>query len=236
MAAAPPLLLTGNATLNQVDLNPKERDIFDRDLLRIAEMVSLERDLSKMLLDDRDAFLVAAAIAKGSIGTNPQFTGLAANGTEIGMQLIRAITVRNPGIAAGGTPVLTWVQQFAASGWTDLFGSATTPVDLSQTGSAGSSPTNTRGRVVLAFGALLDPLIPKAQEYRVHVGQVDYPVQSLAWMPGTNLFYAKLMGMFIIPVDGRFNMRANINPSPGQDAIELLGLTFSTGIYLFSES
>src|SRR5579875_1736997 len=57
-----------------IDLNASEISLFDADLKRLAFQTSLHRDLSSLLLSQRDAFLFAASIAKA------QFKGLAFGG------------------------------------------------------------------------------------------------------------------------------------------------------------
>jgi hypothetical protein len=235
---APPLILTGGISApTEVPFLPEEIAIFDRDLERLAYMASLSADLRNLLLSDRDAFLVAASVAKSTLGTNLTFAGISASSpAQLGMQLIRAITVRNPGITSG-TPVQNWIQSYSSTGWTNIFGSPANPVSLAQTGLGGSSATNLQNKVVLAFGALIDPTpSPKIAEYRFHVGPTDYQVHSISWQPLTNLFYAKLEGMFLITKNQSFYMRGNIQPSTGQDNTQLFGLTFATGDYLTYET
>jgi len=235
--ASPLILLGGVSAPTEVSLTEEETAVFDRDLERLAYMASLQADLRNLLLSDRDAFLVAAGVAKATLGTNLVFTGVSASTpAQLGMQLIRAITVRNPGITSG-TPVQNWIQTYSATGWTNVFGSAATPVSLAQTGLGGSSATNLQNRVVLAFGALINPTpSPKIAEYRFHINNVDYQVHSISWQPLTNLFYAKLEGLFLITKNGSFYMRGNIQPSTGQDNTQLFGLTFATGDYLPQET
>jgi hypothetical protein len=235
---APPLILTGGISApSETPFLPEEIAIFDRDLERLAYMASLSADLRNLLLSDRDAFLVAAQVAKSTLGTNLVFAGISASSpAQLGMQLIRAITVRNPGITSG-TPVQNWIQSYSSTGWTNIFGSPATPVSLAQTGLGGSSATNLQNKVVLAFGALIDPTpSPKIAEYRFHVGATDYQVHSISWQPLTNLFYAKLEGMFLVTKNQSFYMRGNIQPSTGQDNTQLFGLTFATGDYLTYET
>lgn len=242
-AVAPPLIMSGNASYQQYALTPGEEAIFYRDLSRMAQMYAFQRDLADLLLDDAETFESIAGIAKGSIGTNPTFNGLNAQGNEIGMQKIRAITVQNPGIAPGGTPVLDWVRTYVNTGWTDLmspavpfFGEATNKIDLSQSGTGGSSATNTRGRVVLAINALLNTATsPKPSEVKITIGSLSYPVFNIDWEPATNIFFARLPGVILIPVDGNFYINADIQPATGEDATQLFGLAFATGNYLSAE-
>jgi len=238
MAEAPPLILTGGQTsLNQMELTADELAIFNRDIRRIAEIYSLSANLQELLLQDRDAYLVAAKVAKAAFG-GLKFAGLSAAGSaQFGFQLIRAVTIMNPGITSG-TPVLTWSRIFTSTGWQNIFGSPTNPVSLAQTGLGGVSATNLNKRVVLAFGALLETApSPPLAEYRFHVGNTDYPVQAVTWLPATNIFYAKLMGVFLIGTNGSFYMRGNIQPSANvQSNLQLFGLTFATGDYLAAET
>lgn len=241
--AAPPLVMSGNTQYPQIAPTPTELAIFYRDLERMATMYSLQRDLTQLLFDDAETYASIVGIAKGSIGTNPIFSGLTAQGGEIGMQLIRAITVENPGITAGQTPVQNWVKNYTFTGWSDLqtppatvFGSPTNKIDLSQFGTGGSSATNTNGRVLLAFGALLNTApSPKISEIKITIGSLSYPIYNIDWEPAGDLFYAKLPGVVLIPVNQNFYISANINPSPGLDATQLFGLTFATGTYLSLE-
>ncbi|MBF6555568.1 MAG: hypothetical protein IVW52_05250 [Acidimicrobiales bacterium] len=234
-------LVTGNAKISSVDLDPTEIATFKRDLSRIATITSLERDLYELLMDDADALQAVAALAKGSIGTNPHFSGLLASGNEIGMSLIRPATVLSNNTvnnSANVAPVYNWVHTYTASGWTDVFGSAASPIDLSSTGIATFPVTNTQNRVMVAVIALLNTSpAPQLSEVKFSVDNVVYPVQPIAWLPSTDLFYAKLQGIFVITVNDHFYMRGNVQPSStgGQDATQLFGLTFATGTYLTYE-
>lgn len=237
----PTKVVNGNSTIVPVPLTPAEQAVFKRDVSRLGAMFALERPLYHLLLDDMDALMEIAGLAKASIGTNPVFGGTLASGGEIGMQLIRAATVlsaNKQNNSAQTAAVYDWVQTYSASGWTDVFGSATNPVDLSSTGISGVSVSNLQNRVLLAVVALLDPTpSPQLQEIRFHVQNVDYPVEVIAWEQATDLYYAKLQGIYMIPVNGRFYMRGNVQPSTtgGQDQTELFGLTFATGDYLTYE-
>ena len=234
---APPLVLSGNTQYPQIKPSPDEFSIFYRDFVRMSTIYSLQRDLSELLFSDADTYASIVGIAKGSIGTNPVFRGVVAQGGEIGFQLIRAITVENPGIASGGTPVQNWIKTYTATGWQGIFGSATSKIDLSQFGTGGSSATNTNGRVMLAFGALLNPVTsPKVSEIQITVGSLTYPIWNIDWEPAGDLFYAKLPGVVLVPVNQNFYINGNIQPSTGQDATQLFGLTFATGTYLGLES
>lgn len=234
-------VVNGNSQIASIPLNANEQAIFKRDLARIGSIEALEDPLYRLLMSDADALMGIAALAKGSIGTNPVFSGLLASGNEIGMQLIRAPTVlsnntvNNPALAA---PVYSWVQTFAASGWANVFGSSSSFVDLSSTGIAGYPVTNTQNRAMVAIIALLDPTpAPQLQEIRFHIQNVDYPVEPIAWETATDVYFARLQGIYLIPVNGRFYMRGNVQPSTtgGIDQTQLFGLTLGTGDYLTYE-
>ncbi len=234
-------IINGNSKIASIPLTGSEQAIFKRDLARIGSIYALQRPLYDLLMSDADALMSLASLAKGSIGTNPTFTGLLASGNEIGMQLIRSATVLSNNTqnnSAKAAPVYSWVQTYTASGWTNVFGSAASYVDLSSTGIATYSVTNTQNIVMLAVIALLNPIpSPQLQEVRWHVQNVDYPVEPIAWQQATDLYYAKLQGIYTIPVNGRFYMRGNVQPSTtgGIDQTELFGLAFSTGNYLSYE-
>jgi len=230
-----PTLWTGGAQYSAAALTADEQAIFYRDFARLAAMYTQAQEVSELLANDVDRYLLAAQTAKASIGTNPHFNGVSAAGNEVGMQLIRAVTVLSAPAAA---EILNWQQNYVAAGWTNVFGINTgTFVDLSFQGVAGFPATNLNNRTLLAFGGLIDPITsPRIGEYRFHVGPKDYGVQSVAWEPASTLFYARLGGFVIIPVNGRFYMRGNIQPAGGNDATQILGLTFATGDYLDLET
>lgn len=230
----PTTIITGATKFAYMPLTSSEAEVFYRDIRRIASIQSFERDLSSLLLNDLPTYVYAAGVAKGSIGTNPVFGGLTASNTEVGMQLIRAITVRNVGISSG-SPNLTWSQTYSSDGWTNMFGSATAPVNLSQMG-LGSGATDTQNRVMLAFSGLINTTVPPlVAEYRFHVQNVDYQVEPITWEPISDLAYVRLAAPVIIQTNGTFYMRGNIQPA-GTDATQLLGLTFATGDYLTYET
>ena len=225
-------VVSGTAELKPAQFSPEERQQFDSDFEILAKSLqSLSRDLSEIFLSKKGDYLFAAQVAKAQLGESLSFQGLGATAAgQLGMQLIRAITVRNPGITSG-TPVMNWIQTYTSTGWTTLFS-----ISLAQTGLSGSSATDLQDKVVLAFDSVIDPTAsPKIAEYDIKVGPVQYGVHSLAWMPLTNLFYAQLFGMVIVAKNGSFTMRGNVQPSPGQDNLQLFGLTFATGDYLTYE-
>src|SRR5579875_2343414 len=74
-----------------IDLNASEISLFDADLKRLAFQTSLHRDLSSLLLSQRDAFFFAASIAKDPF-KGLGFGGLL-NGGGYHMQLIRPIII-----------------------------------------------------------------------------------------------------------------------------------------------
>jgi hypothetical protein len=229
-----PTLWTGGAGYSVAALNPEEMAIFYRDFARLTTMYTMMQEVSEMLQNDVDRFLLAAQVAKASIGTNPSFAGVSASGNEVGFQLIRAASVLS---GPNGAEVLNWTQNYLATGWTNVFGSAASPVDLSFTGYATYPATNLQNRTLLAFGALLDPVqSPRIGEYRFHVGPKDYGVNPLSWEPSSNLFFTRLGGFVVIPVNGRFYMRGNIQPAAGIDCSQLVGFTFCTGDYLTFET
>ena len=225
-------VVSGSAELKPAPFNPDETRLFDYDFDLLARSLqSLSRDLSEIFLSKKEDYLYMAQVAKAQLGESLEFQGLGATAAgQLGMQLIRAITVRNSGITSG-TPVMNWIQTYTSTGWTTLFN-----LSLAQTGISGSSATNLQNRVMLAFDSVIDPTVsPKIAEYDFKVGSVQYGVQSLAWMPLSNLFYGQLFGMIAVIKNGTFTMRGNVQPSTGQDNLQLLGLTFATGDYLTYE-
>lgn len=230
---APTAIITGSSSLSYVPLNQKETEIFHRDYRRLIYVQALERDLSPIFDDEELVYFYAAGIAKGSIGTNPTFAGNTPGASEIGMQLIRAVTVLNPGIAAP-PPVLSWTQTYAGAGWTNIFGSSTVPVDLSQTGVSGA--TNLQNRVMMCITALINPSVPPlVAEYRWHIQNVDYTIHPITWETVTDLSYVRLSEPIIAAVNSRFYMRGNIEAA-GTDQTQLFGITFATGAYLTYET
>jgi len=229
-----PTMWTGGAKYSQAAFTPDEQAIFYRDIARLGAMYTTQQEISELLLNDVDRFLLAGQIAKASIGTNPSFAGVSASGNEVGFQMIRAVSVLSGPLAA---ETFLWPQSYIATGWTNVFGSSTSPVDLSTTGVAGDPATNLQNRTLMAFGALVNPVqSPRISEYRFHVGPKDYGVNAISWEAASNLFAARLGGFVLIPVNGRFYMRGNIQPAAGIDGTQLLGLTFCTGDYLTFET
>jgi hypothetical protein len=236
---APPLMVYAGTDLEQLPVTEAEETMLMQSLDRLAFLQSQERDLSDLLLQDTDLFLYGLSVAKAQIGTDPIFKGTLAQGAELGLQLIRAITVMNPGITSGN-PALTWIQNYASNGWTNIFGSQAQPVSLAQRGLGGNSATNEFDRVMLCFGSLINSVaIPMLAEYRFHVGQIDYDVHPITWQPAMDLQYARLFAKIVIPASTQFYMRGNIQSiggASGQDGTQLLGIAFATGDYLTSET
>ena len=224
--------ISGNiGTMTFENLTSSEIAMFDRDLRLLAYMTSLQRDLSSILLEQRDAFLVGASIAKKQFGV--PFRGL--NGTGgFNMQLIRPVTVlsnipTNLG-GGGGTPVLTWKRYFSQTGWQALFGNPSNPVNLGVTGN-GTSAMTTYKRVLMEIPYLLSTgPSPKVQEIQISVLQTTYPVYPLSWLKLSDIYIAKLPGVLFANLNGTFSIQANIGTT-GVDEIIPLGLQFVTSDY-----
>ncbi len=220
-----------------IDLNASEISLFDADLKRLASQTSLQRDLSSLLLSQRDAFLFAASIAKA------QFKGLAfgglLNGGGYNMQLIRPITIlSNVPVAqggGGGTAVLNWARNFTTTGWQALFGNDSNQVSLGVTGSSTTAVT-TYSRVMIAAPYILSTgASPKFVEIRPRVLNTGYPVYPLHWLKMTNLFVAKLPGILLALPNDFFDIEANIETT-GADEPQLFGLQFVTSDYAVLET
>jgi len=233
---APPALITGGQTVGRTPLTPDEEAIFERDFERVVKLIALERDIGELIAMDIEHYKIVAEAAKAALNNLP-FQGLQATGPNIfGMQPIRAITVRNPGIASGATPVIVWTRSVTSTGWQDVFGSSANPVSLAQTGAAPNSATNLKDRVVLAFSGLLETSdSPKFSEFRVHLQNVDYGVMPATWIEASNVFYAPLMGVFYVGKNGQFWIRGNAR-STGTSVLQLVGLCFATGDYMTLET
>lgn len=215
-----------------IDLSQTEQSIFDADLRRISYMTALERDLSNLLLAERDSFLFAASIAKSQF-KNLTFGGLLGGG-GYNMQMIRPITIlSNVPVAqggGGGAAVLTWKRTFAAVGWQALFGNDANQVSLGVTGVSTTAVT-TYSRVMLAAPYLLSTgSSPKYVELRPRILQTTYPVYPLHWEKFTDIFLAKLPGCLLILPNENFDFEANIGTA-GDDEPQLFGLQFVTYDY-----
>lgn len=229
-------ILTGGSEIPELPLTEAETSLFYEGLAELGRVMSLQStELSKILYDKAEFYLKAAGMAKGSIGTNPTFGGVSASGSEIGMSLIRAIPV----MSTATTEVLNWVQNYTASGWANVFGSAGSPVDLSTTGIAQKPATNLQNRLLLAAHGLIDPVpSPQFSEVRLHINQKDYGVQPVSWLPMTDFFYSEFQAPIVIGVNQQFYMRGNVQPSStgGQDGTQLYGLMFAPGVLFAQET
>jgi hypothetical protein len=232
-----PVFLSGSANEpNFENLTPDELALFDESLRTIAKMESLERDLSGLLLSERDAFLWGASIAKRAF--NKPFGGLLMNGS-VNMQMIRPVTVLSNVPASlgggGGTAVLSWKRYFSSTGWQALFGNQASPVSLGVSGS-GTTATTTYERVMLVAPYLLSTgPTPRVAEIKPFVGQVSYPVFPIAWQKITDLYVARLPGVLLVEKNGQFAIEANIT-SVGMDEIALFGIQYVTSDYAVLES
>lgn len=220
-----------------IDLSRTEQAIFDSDLRRLASQTSLQRNLSELLLSQRDAFLFAASIAKAGF-KNLTFGGLLGGG-GFNMQLVRPITILSSVPVAqgggGGTAVNTWARTFSTTGWQALFGNDSNQVGLGVTGSSTTAVT-TYSRVMLAVPYILSTgASPKYAEIRPRVLQTTYPVYPLAWQKMTDLFIAKLPGVLLTLPNENFDIEANIIAT-GDDEPQLFGVQFVTNDYAVLET
>jgi hypothetical protein len=236
VAKAAPALITGGVKPAQTPLTPDEEATFERDFERMTKIIAIERNIAEFIREDKDHYKIACECAKASLGNLP-FMGILASGPGVfGMQLIRAVTVLNPGIATGATPVTTWIRTVTSTGWMNLFGSEANPVSLAQTGSSPTSATNLKDRVVLAFGGLLELSdSPKIGEVWVKLENVNYPIHNISWLPASNFYYAPLHGVYFVGKNGKFYMRGNAYAT-GTLALQLVGVCFATGDYFTQET
>jgi hypothetical protein len=209
------------AALNYANLTPDELQIFDRDLINIADYFSQARDLQGLFLEDRDVYLWAASIAKQQLLVN--FGGLVPGSGQFGMQLIRAKTILG---------AVDWLQSYAAAGWNNVFGSSTAYVDFSTTSTTYGNPQN---RVLAVITNLYCTTVPKIREVWFHVGPTDYPIWPIEFRSISDLWIAGLPANPFITRNGHFWMRGNVGSPIGVvDGTAPLGITFALAEYMVS--
>lgn len=199
------------------DLTAEELDVFDLDLIKLSKYFSQSRDLQNLFLEDRDTYLWAAAIAKKQLAKG--FGGTVAGSGEFGMQWIRARTIL--------TTANSWQQSYSAAGWNDIFGSSSSPVNLSAT-----TYLNPQNRVLIVFPKLYNESVPKIREVWLHVGPTDYPIWPIAFQSLGDLYVAGLPAAPLIVKNGKFYMRGNVLGIGVVDSIAPLGLAFADGEYM----
>ena len=230
---------TPGAPPSFIDLDDNEIALFDADLRKLAYMIALERDLSSLLLSQRDGFLFAAAIAKSQL-TGRAFGGLL-KGSGFNMQMIRPITIlSNVGAADGGggaTSVLNWKRTFNSTGWQALFGSNANsdPVSLGVTGTSTTAKT-TYNRVVIAAPYLLSTgTSPRFVEVKFFVQQTNYPVYPLHWLKMSDIYVARFPGILLGLLNQQFSIEADI-ATTGDDEPQLFGIQYVTNDYAVLET
>lgn len=215
------------AMLDYEDLAPDELNVFDRDLVSIADYFCLSRDLKTVFLEDRDTYLWAASIAKKQLGVG--FGGAIAGSGQFGMQLIRAKTVLSTTSAIAND----WMQTYTAAGWNNVFGSSTAPVDLSATNTTYIG--NPQNRTLMAITNLYCTTIPKIREVWFHIGATDYPIWPIEFRNISDFFMAGLPATPLITKNGKFYMRGNVGSIINSiDGTAALGLTFALAEFMVS--
>jgi hypothetical protein len=214
------------------DLTSDEIGLFDADLRKLAYVIALQRDLSEMLLSQRDAFLYAASVAKKQL--NLAFGGLLKGG-GFNMQEIRSGTIlSNLAVADGGgagtTTILNWKRTFSTTGWQALFGSQTDPVSLGTTGSSTTIRTTFKRVVIAAPYIISTGTSPLFAEIKAFVQQTKYPVYPVTVLKLSDMFVAKLPGLLLGLLDTTFAIEANIETT-GDDEPQLYGIQFVTSDY-----
>jgi len=211
-------LIAGSGTPLAFDnLTLDEIDIFDLDLIKMSKYFSQNRDLQNLILEDRDTYLWAASIAKKQLAKG--FGGANPGSGEFGIQFIRSQSVL---VAAD------WLRSYSASGWQNVFGSSSSPVDLSVT--TGLNPQN---RLLLCFPKLYNNTVPKLTELYFHIGPTDYPIWPLNWGAMGDLYVAGLPWSPLIVKNGRWWMRGSVGSAIGVvDGSAPLGLAFADAEYM----
>lgn len=227
-----PVIIASTNSLSYRQFSQIEQNIFFRDLATLAEMPSLQRDLGDLLLKYQDVLLQAAQIATTQLSASATFAGLnATSSSQVGMQLIRAITVMNPNIQPGQTPVTSWYRVFTKTGWQPIFG----PVSTGQTGLANGGATQLQNNVALAIIGMLDTLPPKVTEYQIQVENTTYTVESATYLPMSNIYFYKFPGLVYVGKNTSFTIYGNVQV-PGPTNLQLFGLTFAIGTYLTQQT
>jgi hypothetical protein len=217
------------AQLQYQNLTRDELTVFDRDLIKLADYFSLSRDLNHIFLEDRDAFLWAASIAKQQLQVG--FGGAVPGSGQFGMQLIRAKTI----LSTSTFLATDWLQSWTSPGWQTapgIFGSVTSPVDMSTTN---TNPGNPQNRVLLCITKLYCTTIPKLREVWFHIGATDYPIWPIEFRGMGDLYVAGLPATPLITKNGKFFMNGNLGSISGTiDGTAPLGLTFALAEYMVS--
>jgi len=198
--------------------------LFDRDLQNLADYFSLAHDLKTVFLEDRDSYLWAASIAKKQLLTS--FGGVAAGSGQFGMGLIRPKTILGATAGYAGD----WLQSYSTNQWQNVFGSSTTPVDLSTTNALNGNPQN---RVLMVISNLYCTTVPKIREIWFQVGPTSYPIWPIEFRNLSDCWVAGMPAMPFISRNGKFYMRGNLGSPIGViDGTAPLGLTFALAEYL----
>lgn len=230
-------LMTGNInSIAYEDLTDSEISAFDISLRNMAYMAALQRDLTSILLEQRDLFLIVASMAKKAFGT--PFKGLIGQG-GFNIQLVRPVTIlSNIPVelgGGGGSPVLTWKRYFNQTGWQALFGNPSNPVNLGVSGN-GNSAMTTYKRVITVIPYLLSTgPSPRVQEIQAAVLQTLYPVYPVSWLKLSDIYLAKLPGAILVNQNGTFSIQANIG-SVGMDEVIPFGIQYVTSDYAVLQS
>jgi len=226
-----PLIISASNQITGRAFTTEENEIFLRDLATLAEIPALQRDLGEILLKYSDVLLSAAQQAVAQLAPQSSFAGLAAtSSSQIGMQLIRAVTVMNTNIAPGQTPQLSWYRNFTTTGWQPIF-----QVNTGQTGLANGGATQLQNTVVLAIVGMIDTLPPKVSEYQVRVENTTYMVESASYLPMSNVYYYKFPGLVYVGVNTNLTVYGNVIAT-GPSNLQLFGLTFAKGSYLLQQT
>ena len=210
-------LWAGAVELAWENLTDKEITTFDRDLVKLAGYFSQSRDLRTLFLQDRDTYLYAASVAKKQLDAG--FGGVSPGSGEIGMQLIRSLTLLD---------AANWLQTIDTAGWNDIFGTSTEPVDLGDATDYGE-PQN---RVTICFPKLMDICAPKITEAYFGIGPTVYQIFPIGFFSIADLFVAKLPAAVYVGKNGTFYMRGNIIGNGVVEGIAPLGLTFALAEYM----
>jgi len=226
-----PLVLSASSLALGKQFSDKEIQIFTRDLATLAEMPALQRDLGDILLKYSEVLLTLAEEANAQLAPQSEFAGLAAtSSSQIGMQLIRAVTVMNPNITNPANENLSWYRTFTTTGWQTIFN-----VNTGQTGLANGGATQLQNTVVLAVLGMIDTLPPKVGEYQVKVENTTYMVETAEYLPMSNVYYYKFPGAVYVGVNTNMTVYGNVLTT-GPSNLQLFGLTFAKGSYLLQQT
>ena len=229
--AQTPSYLGGGKSYASTPFTPAEQSLFAQTVDVLASVYNEYGTVaSNLLTTEMNKLMAMAQLAKNEF-KDIEFGGMYSK-TGFNAGYIRPASFLTQ---ASDTPVETFIQAGATkTGWGDLFGSESSPYNVSLQQGNTNSVTYTYNNVTYGITGLIAYGSPKISEIKIYMQSEKYPIfrlQPVRLNSSLPLYYMKLPAPMYLGLNVTYAIEANYE-ALGQINIQPFGLQFSRSEYL----